>query len=130
MIGGVKGALGAMNMITATARAGRGVRGGVALLMAALVSLVCVSSVGATFGEDYGAAPINGHPDALQDVPALPGYENAFWAGSCDRGSAPGFNDPLEDVGGVGSRRSTVLAGAGGTTEPQLSPPVRWRIVA
>ena len=35
-------------------------------------------------GADYGAAPINGHPGAIQNAPAIPG-PYAFWAGACDR---------------------------------------------
>ncbi len=67
-------------------------------------------------GTDYGAAPINGNPDAIQGVPAIPS-DHAFWAGACDRSAAPGFGVDLATVGngtGTGVRPSTVLAGLGG----------------
>jgi hypothetical protein len=59
-----------------------------------------------SFGDDFGIGPINGHPLAREDVPAIPG-DHAFWAGACDRAAAPPLGAPIPD--GVGSR-STILA--------------------
>jgi hypothetical protein len=78
--------------------------------------VVAPSALGA-YGDNFGLAPID-EPGA-QDVPALPGVDAgqsllpdgrsyAYWAGSCDRAAAPGFDVPI--VGGIGSRPATVLA--------------------
>ncbi|HEX2071524.1 MAG TPA: hypothetical protein VHF90_07755 [Thermoleophilaceae bacterium] len=61
-----------------------------------------------TFGEFFGIAPINGPGEPA--APALP-TRTAFWAGTCDRGLAPPFGEPI--VGGFGARPTTILAPSG-----------------
>jgi hypothetical protein len=81
---------------------------------------------------DYGAAAINGHPDAMQNAPAIPG-NYAFWAGACDRSMAPGFGADLASFGngtGFGTRSATVLAGAGKGVFPRVSPPINAQVPA
>ncbi|NLT07392.1 MAG: hypothetical protein GXY03_13935 [Solirubrobacterales bacterium] len=75
-----------------------------ALLAAAFVALHAAPRAEAAFGDAYGALPINGGPgsDTL-DVPALPGESHFFWAGVCDRGTAPAGGEPLEPLGGIGT---------------------------
>ncbi|HSK49737.1 MAG TPA: hypothetical protein VK889_04490 [Solirubrobacterales bacterium] len=68
----------------------------------------------ADFGDSFGIAPIN-QPGA-DTVPAIPGT-SAFWAGSCDRASAPAFGDPIA-APGLGSIPSTVWAPAGENGAP------------
>jgi hypothetical protein len=60
------------------------------------------------FGAEFGIAPING-PDS-QTVPALPGETHAYWAGTCDRASAPAIGDDMADDGGIGTRPANILA--------------------
>jgi uncharacterized repeat protein (TIGR01451 family) len=62
------------------------------------------------YGDRYGIASINDDPDAVEDVPALPGEGHAFWAGACDRGSATGVFGDLVPQGGVGARPTQILA--------------------
>jgi hypothetical protein len=76
-----------------------------AILATALMTAVAVEKGHAAFGDDFGINPVNvlGAPQS----PAFPGV-HAFWAGTCDLGSAPLGN--LATSGGVGSRPSTVWA--------------------
>jgi hypothetical protein len=114
-----------------------GMRFGVVVLLVAVVgfSAFGVSYAGAaTFGDGYGAAPINGHPDAIQQVPALeeaPGVpaRYAFWAGACDRALAPGFGEEVGAVGngtGFGARRDHVLAGT--ARVPSTTAPITGQV--
>ncbi len=84
-----------------------------ALLLAGLAALAAFApSALAAYGDNYGIAPINDHPDAAESVPALPGAEHAFWAGACARAAAPPPG-PAAIPGGVGSRPEQILAPAG-----------------
>jgi hypothetical protein len=62
------------------------------------------------YGSRYGIASINDHPFAVEDVPALPGEQNAFWAGACDRGAKVAAFGDLTAAGGIGSRSDKILA--------------------
>jgi hypothetical protein len=75
------------------------------------------------FGDGYGFAPIN-QPGA-ETVPAIPlrpevEDNKAFWAGACDRTSAPAFGDPIA-APGIGSIPNTVWAPGGETPDPALA---------
>ncbi|HEX2161015.1 MAG TPA: hypothetical protein VHF88_04250, partial [Thermoleophilaceae bacterium] len=73
----------------------------VALALMALLSAVTASQARAAFGDLFGLAPVNGPGLPASPVfPATAGVDHAFWAGTCDVGSAP-FG-PI--AGGVGSR--------------------------
>jgi hypothetical protein len=110
---------------------GRCLAGLLAVVAAGSVALVAGASPAyALYGDVYGAAPINGHPDAIQSAPAVPG-QHAFWAGACDRSAAPGFGEDLSGVGngtGFGARPDVVLAGAGDAVTPRLDPPIDAQI--
>ena len=88
--------------------------------VALVASLTLAPAAVAVFGDEYGIAPINGHPDAIQSAPAFetaPGVDSeyAFWAGACDRSADPGAGQPLGGIGngtGEGTRLPEVLAGA------------------
>jgi hypothetical protein len=107
--------------------------------LAMMVAVAAVLALGAphalaAYGDDYGAAPINGHTDAVQDAPALeqaPGVaaQSAFWAGTCDRGLAPPFETDIAAAGngtGMGERPSTVLAGT--ALVPRTAPPLSGQV--
>lgn len=81
-------------------------------LVACMVALWVAAPAQAAFGELFGAWPINGHPDAIESVAALPGVEHAFWAGGCDRGAAPALGQDMSGLGGVGARPGEILAPA------------------
>jgi hypothetical protein len=101
--------------------------------LAALVLIGAAMAVGsggawAAYGDQFGIAPINAHPDAVDTVPALPDEERAFWAGACDRASAPappaGAGDPPAPIpGGIGGIPSRRLAPASffGGSQPTLA---------
>jgi hypothetical protein len=95
------------------------------LLCAAVIAVagaVCLPHAAqGAYGDHFGIAPINS-PGA-QDVPALPGQTDAFWAAACDRLGAPALGDPIP--GGVGSRPATVLApdGDGGFRRSPVAAP-------
>jgi hypothetical protein len=84
-------------------------------LLACTMMLSIAPSAGAEFGDEFGVAPIN--RDGFQAAPAFsdddPGPDPsadaddvAFWAGTCDRFSAPVFGQPIP--GGIGARPATV----------------------
>ena len=79
-------------------------------------------AIPAPLGAGFGVAPINGDPDTTQVVPALPEQQRAFWAGTCERATAPAFGQPI--AGGIGSRPSTVFAPSGGQLVSVPAPPV------
>ena len=95
----------------------------------AAVALMPVAAYGA-FGDDFGLAPINGHPQAEQQAPGFVGVDDAFWAGACDVGSAPALGAGI--VGGVGNYATTVRVPDLGNYETDVpvspSPPhcVEW----
>jgi hypothetical protein len=62
------------------------------------------------YGEDFGLAKINDGVGPLQDSPAFPGSD-VFWAGACDRLSAPapGSGIDMSADGGVGSIAAQML---------------------
>jgi hypothetical protein len=77
-----------------------------------VVALVAASPAFGLYGDEYGAAPINDHPDAIQDAPAIPG-DHAFWAGACNRSQDPGIGADLAAAGnqtGFGVRPGFVIA--------------------
>jgi hypothetical protein len=74
-----------------------------ATLAACALWLAAAAPAGAVFGDEFGVEMIN--QPGFQPAPAFPG-DKAFWAGTCDRYSAPGFGEPIP--GGVGSRPPTV----------------------
>lgn len=86
------------------ASAARALRAAAVLAAAAAGLLAGAAPASAAFGDGFGIAPING--PGLQGVPALPGESKAFWAGTCDRGSAPAIGQPIP--GGIGSRPATI----------------------
>jgi hypothetical protein len=88
----------------------------------ALLAVAGVQESRAAFGDEFGAAPINGHPLATDQVPALPGQDRAFWAGACDRSAAPPVGVDLSELGGIGSRPDRILApyGPGGDQPPTI----------
>jgi hypothetical protein len=90
----------------------RAALGAAALAAACVLSMLLASSAGAAFGDIFGVAPVN-QPGA-QTAPAFPG-DKVFWAGTCDRYSAPGLGVPIS--GGVGSRPPTVDVPANDTTQ-------------
>jgi hypothetical protein len=79
---------------------------GIAVTLMTAVAVVFASPAYGAFGDEFGIAPIN--DGGLDTSPAYPGQE-AFWAGVCDRRSAPAFGDPIP-APGVGSRPNTILA--------------------
>jgi hypothetical protein len=92
-----------------------GSMGGVSLAAILLVVLSLAPPAGAVFGDEFGVEPIN--RDGYQVAPAFPdddpgpdpsgdADDHAFWAGTCERFSAPGFGQPIP--GGFGSRSPTV----------------------
>jgi hypothetical protein len=91
--------------------------------LSAAVAVACVLAATAgvqesraAFGDEFGAAPINEHPLATDQVPALPGQNRAFWAGACDRSGAPPIGADLEALGGIGARPEQILAGVSNLT--------------
>ena len=90
-----------------------GMRAVLAVIATTLVMLpMSAGEAWGAFGDEFGIAPINGHPNphpnGSEDVPALPGADRAFWAGVCDRASAPSPGEEIE--GGIGTRPSEILA--------------------
>jgi hypothetical protein len=75
-----------------------------AFATSALLAAAAATPASAAFGDGFDYAPVN-QPGA-QTAPAFPDTK-AFWAGVCDRGTAPGFNEPIGGTG-VGSIPSTV----------------------
>jgi hypothetical protein len=101
-------------------------------VMACAVALLGALGAGpavarAAFGDNFGVAPIN-VPGAQASV-AYPG-QHAFWAGACDRSSAPAppaAGDPPNPIpGGVGGIAATVSApnGQGSPLVDVPAPPV------
>ncbi len=75
------------------------------LVVSTAVALAGAPPAMAAFGDNFGIAPINGNGEP---VPALPETQHAFWAGTCDRSSAPA---PGEEIpGGIGARSAEILA--------------------
>ena len=96
----------------------------IAIALASLVAVAATAAVDvdesrAAFGDDFGAAAINGDPSVTEHVPALPGQDRAFWAGACDRSVAPLIGEPLGPVGGIGARPDRILA----PVSPQIAIP-------
>jgi hypothetical protein len=91
----------------------------VAAVAASVVALVAgASPAWGAYGDVYGAEAINGHPDAVESAPAIPG-DHAFWAGACDRGSWQAIGEDMTADGGFGARPGQVLAA---TTADIFSP--------
>jgi hypothetical protein len=80
-----------------------------ALTATAALALTVVPSASAIYGDRYGLETINGHPEALQSAPAIPG-DHAFWAGACDRSADPGIGVDMGPLGGFGTRPPQILA--------------------
>jgi hypothetical protein len=68
------------------------------------------------FGDGFGLAPINVAPGATDQVPALPDASHAFWAGACDRATAPA------PPAGAGDPPAPITGGVGGIPPRQLVP--------
>jgi hypothetical protein len=80
-----------------------------ALLTAVPIALLALapSPANAAYGDKFGMAPINDHPDASEPAPAIPS-DYAFWAGACDRSASPPLDAPIP--GGEGVRPAQLLA--------------------
>jgi hypothetical protein len=77
-----------------------------ALAAGAIAAVVLAGSIGQAsaddvFGPSFGVEPINGGT-GTQAPPALPGLTHAFWAGTCDRATAPPPGQSI--AGGLGTR--------------------------
>jgi hypothetical protein len=75
-----------------------------------LLLSVVVSSAQADFGDEFGFVPLNDGPGPAQEAPAMPEATNAFWAGTCDRSTAPALGAPIE--GGIGDYAATISSPA------------------
>jgi hypothetical protein len=76
-----------------------------------------VDSADGAFGDRFGFAVINDGAGPAQEAPAMPEADHAFWAGTCDRTTAPGLGDPILPTTGPG-------AGIGGYSPNVYSPNV------
>jgi hypothetical protein len=85
--------------------------------LAALFAVAVSPALGA-YGDRYGAETINGHQDAVESAPAIPG-NYAFWAGACDRASSQAIGVDMTADGGFGARPGQVVAATGDTSAPQ-----------
>lgn len=105
----------------------------------ALLAVIVAPSAQAAFGEHYGLIPINGGPGSgTLDVPAIPDSQHLFWAGVCDRGTAPAAGTDLSLSGGIGQVPSTAaapsndMAGQGSIVDVPLLDSLRdcidWRL--
>ena len=74
-------------------------------------ALALAPSAQALFGDNYDLLPINGGPGSgTLDVPAMPGEDGFFFAGTCDRGLAPPAGTDLAPLGGIGTMPSTATS--------------------
>jgi len=90
-------------------------------VVASSVLLATALAVGASpvwgaYGDRYGAETINGHADAVEQAPAIPG-DYAFWAGACDRATDRMTGLDMGPNGGFGTRPSEVIAATGSVTD-------------
>ncbi|MEX0973521.1 MAG: hypothetical protein WDZ46_09740 [Solirubrobacterales bacterium] len=78
--------------------------------LTALGALALAPTAQAALGDGFGLVPINGHPEAVQPVPAYP-EDEAFWAGLCQRAAVPPPGTPIP-VPGAGESPLTTFAPA------------------
>jgi hypothetical protein len=116
--------LGKATSDTATRNArqrGRGARASAlasSLVVATVAMVVCAAPASAAWGDGFGLIPINGGSASnTLDVPALPGAEHYYYAGTCDRSSSPTAGSDLAPLGGIGTMPSTATA-------PDLAPDI------
>jgi len=84
--------------------------------LAAFACLAFAPGASAFDPDNFGFSPINDGAGPAQEAPAMPEAADAFWAGVCDRSSAPALGAPiLPDSGpgaGIGSYSATVYSPA------------------
>jgi hypothetical protein len=99
-----------------------------ALALAGVASVLAAPQAHAAFGDVFGVSPVNqpGYqtspvfPDASTEPD--PDKRRAFWAGTCDRATAPPIGEPIP--GGIGSRPATVdVPAANGSTFAHVTRP-------
>jgi hypothetical protein len=97
----------------------------VATVIAVMALALAPNAMGA-FGDTFGFSPINDGDGPAQEAPGMPEASHAFWAGACDRSTAPGLGDPIlpsgGEGGGIGDYRSTVVSPGGtGINDEQVA---------
>jgi hypothetical protein len=84
----------------------------IAFLLVA-IAVMRPASADAAFGDSFGVAPINDGAGPSQEVPALPGEQSYFWAGTCNLAGAPATGVDMAPQGGIGTRPATIFAPSG-----------------